>query len=69
MAKVPTTTTCCTIREMLRPVRKRSLCKAKKIHAMSRAISGLTTGWAKKFSTRRKVEGWFIRSPLTTLLT
>ena len=44
MASVPTTITCCTTKDRLRPVKKRSLCDAKKAPATSSAKSGPTAG-------------------------
>ena len=40
MAMTPTTITCCRISEKFSPVRKRSVCVAKKTQASSRAMNG-----------------------------
>ena len=40
IAMTPTTITCCRISEKFCPVRKRSVCDAKKAHAASSARSG-----------------------------
>ena len=40
IASTPTTITCCRISEKFWPVRKRSLCEAKKTHASSSAMNG-----------------------------
>ena len=46
MAMTPTTMTCCRISEKFSPLRKRSLCVAKKTHASSSAMNGPERGRA-----------------------